>query len=459
RLDSIIRKNIVPPKPIYVLILLQMFEAYSQQNLELTSHGHCYQQLVYQAFDNAGIPKDEVDRYLNVLTELAWDIHLNQDGLDQYQVKDFFIKYTEKYLSVDSELIINKLKQNSILTERNDRIQFKYPYLFYFFAAKKIAEYYSTDDVVKENTKVLLDGLHREDYANILVFVTHHTKDKWVLDEINESLSCLFVEHEVAILSKEQLAFMSDFVAQIPELIMETREIKTERNRHNDRLDAMEKNNYDDGNEPPDILAKINKTFKGMEIAGQIIRNRHATLTRADLFNLASQGSNTGLRFLDYFIYLSDTTKKEVLNIVENALREHPDLTNDQISKQATKFFLHMTYSVINGVIRKIASSIGSKEAAEIYATLGGENQSPAIILLIQAIELQFKREVNIGSISNTAAKLNNNPVCMRILKEMIIQHTYMFPVEYRDKQKLDSLLKLSVKTQRMMENEKNRRG
>ncbi|HEN3606859.1 TPA: toll-Interleukin receptor, partial [Yersinia enterocolitica] len=92
RLDSIIRKNIVPPKPIYVLILLQMFEAYSQQNLELTSHGHCYQQLVYQAFDNAGIPKDEVDRYLNVLTELAWDIHLNQDGLDQYQVKDFFIK-------------------------------------------------------------------------------------------------------------------------------------------------------------------------------------------------------------------------------------------------------------------------------------------------------------------------------------------------------------------------------
>ncbi|MDR3432059.1 MAG: hypothetical protein P4L95_09195 [Rouxiella aceris] len=106
RLDAIIRKNIVPPKPFYVLILLQMFEAYAQQNLELTSHGHCYQQLVYQSFDNAGIPKNEIDMYLNVLTELAWDIHLNNDGLNNKQLTVFFDNYHEKYLSVNHEAII-----------------------------------------------------------------------------------------------------------------------------------------------------------------------------------------------------------------------------------------------------------------------------------------------------------------------------------------------------------------
>ncbi|MDN3490686.1 MULTISPECIES: toll/interleukin-1 receptor domain-containing protein [unclassified Pseudoalteromonas] len=46
RLNGIIKKNIVPPKPIYILMLLQMFEANAQLNLELTSYGHCYQQLI-----------------------------------------------------------------------------------------------------------------------------------------------------------------------------------------------------------------------------------------------------------------------------------------------------------------------------------------------------------------------------------------------------------------------------
>ncbi|HCT6245300.1 TPA: toll-Interleukin receptor, partial [Citrobacter freundii] len=93
KLDTIIRKNIVPPKPIYVLILLQMFEAYSQQNLEMTSYGHCYQQLVYQSFDHAKIPKKDVEKYLNVLTELAWRMHTNNGFIPESELPLFFKNY------------------------------------------------------------------------------------------------------------------------------------------------------------------------------------------------------------------------------------------------------------------------------------------------------------------------------------------------------------------------------
>jgi len=55
RLNIIIKRNIVPPKPIYILMLLQMFEANTQLKTELTSYGHCYQQLIYQTFENAHI--------------------------------------------------------------------------------------------------------------------------------------------------------------------------------------------------------------------------------------------------------------------------------------------------------------------------------------------------------------------------------------------------------------------
>lgn len=461
RLDTIIRNNIVPPKPIYMLMLLQMFEAYSQQNLELSSHGHCYQQLIYQAFDHAKIPKKEIDKYLNVLAELSWVLHKNGGAINQYQLDAFFKEYEKNYLPVDGVKVIEKLKSNSILTERNFKVQFKYPYLFYFFTAKKIAESFSTNLDVQEEVRRLVANLHREDYANILVFVTHHTKEAWVLDEIQKALSLLFADQQPATLSKDQLAFMDDFLAQIPDLVMEQRVISEERLKHNKNLDAIDREagatdkGGEENIESIDILANINKTFKGMEISGQIIRNRHATLTRDAMFGLASNGAFTGLRFLNFFIHLSETAKLEVIKYIENKLKEHPGLSNEKVQDFAKDVFLLMTYGVINGVIRKIASSIGSKEAREIYASIQKHDQSPALTLLNQAIELHFNRNLDIHSVSQTAAKIKNNPVCTRILKEMIIQHTYMFPVEYKEKQQLAELLGMSVQGQRLMDRNK----
>jgi len=465
KLNTIIRKNIVPPKPVYVLIILQMFEAYSKQNLELTSYGHCYQQLVYQSLTNAKVPNNEVGKYINVLTELAWEMHINNGSIPSSSLRDFFRKYQEMFLSVDWELILEKLTSNSILIEKDNKILFKYPYIFYFFAAKKIAEDYSKSDEVEVEFKKLLSKLHKEDYANILVFVTHHTKDLWVLNEINSTLESLFSDQNVAKLSKDQLGFMSEFISRIHNLVMETtREIKEERRKVSDRLDKIEKmeciEKEDPEMEEPDILININKAFKGMEVAGQIIRNRYAEMTKNDLTLLAGNGSNTGLRFLNYFIELSDNMKKEVANLIKKAIATDPDITDAELERKSATMFMQMTYSVINAVVRKIASSIGSKEATEIYKQLEKDsNHSPAMILLNQAIDLEFRKSLNTNSLKDTVAKLKNNPVCLRILKEMIISHIYMFPVGYREKQQVSELLNLSTKSQRIMDTKKLGKG
>lgn len=459
KLNTVIRKNIVPSKPFYILVFLQIFEAYTKQNLELTSSGHCYQQLIYQALDHVAVPKNEVEKYLNVLTELAWAIHKNENGLNHSQLNEFFNTYNSTFLTVNNIETIDKLKQAAIVNEKNALTHFKYPYLFYFFTAKKIAESFSSSTIVKDEINLLLGKLHREDYANILVFVTHHTKDSWVLEEIQSVLSSLFSDQKAADLSKEQLKFMDEFIAQIPELIIEQREIKDERENHNNKLDELDKNQEDSEFESVDILANINKAFKGMDIAGQIIRNRHATLTREALFSLASHGALTGLRFLNYFINLSDISKLEIVKFIEQRLSEHPNHSDKDIQKYAEKIFLMLTYNVINVVIRKIATSIGSKEASEIYESLENQEKTPAIILLNQAIDLHFKKKLDIKTVSDTAEKLKNNQVCLRILKEIVIQHTYMFPVNYKEKQQLSELLKISIEGQRIMDSKKIAKG
>ncbi|MBY4675209.1 toll/interleukin-1 receptor domain-containing protein [Marinobacterium arenosum] len=462
RLDTVIRKNIVPAKPVYVLMLLQMFEAYAQQNLDLTSHGHCYQQLVYKSFDQAKIPPSEISKYINVLTELSWEIHKNGKGLNAHQLDRFFLGYGKTYLPVDQSDVVDRLRKSLILTDREYRVEFKYQYLFYFFVARKIAESYSTDKSIRDEVQELLRNLHREDYANILVFVNHHTKESWVLDEIKGVLSGLFNDDSPAELSKSQLSFMDEFIAQIPELIIEQREIREEREKHNKKLDFAEREKVEVESEDFEslhLLANINKTFKGMEIAGQIIRNRHASLTRDSLYDLASHGALTGLRFLNYFINISDVAKSEIIRIIEKSLMEHPNLTDDDIQASAKNAYLHLTYGVIDGVVKKIAASIGSKEAGQIYDLLESNENTPAITLLKQAIELKFSRSLDVQKIEMSTRKLKDNPVCSRILKEMVIQHIYMFPVDYKVKQQLANLLSISVRGQRLMDIKKLGKG
>ncbi|EPP5594418.1 TIR domain-containing protein [Vibrio cholerae] len=466
RLNTVIKNNIVPSKPIYILMLLQMFEANAQLNLELTSYGHCYQQLIYQSFDKAKINKNDFEKYLNVLTELAWWIFKSENDPNKKQLDDFFDSYCENFLGVDRVLVLSKLVSHSILSDNGVKVGFKYPYIYYYFVGKKFAECYSDSADVKEQIKNLLDLIHREDFANILIFITHHTKDSWVLSEIKQILQDLFDDQKVASLRKEQLSFMDDFMKQIPDLVLEQREIQKERDEYNQKLDDIERNQVQENigeeaeaTESANILAKINKTFKGMEIAGQIIRNRHASLTRDALASLAECSTSSGLRFLEYFIKVSDSSKNEIMKVITIHLAEHPNLSDKEIEKFAENAYLHLTYGVINGVIRKIASSVGSKEALEIYKYLEDKSDTPAFYLINQAIELQFNRTLKVDSISKCKENLKDNPVCIRILKEMVIQHIYMFPVEYKEKQQLSELLGISIQGQRLMDRRKIGKG
>lgn len=459
RVNTVVKRNIVPSKPIYILMILQMFEAHKNLNLELSSHGHCYQQLIYQSFENAKINEREYDKYLNVLTELAWAIFTKEKDLNASELDGFFDFYQEEFLKIDKDVILQKLKNHSILIKNDLATGFKYPYIYYFFVGKKIAESFSEDEDSKLKVDFLLENMHREDFANILIFITHHTKDAWVLEKIKEIMQSLFESVEEASLEKSQLKFMDEFIKQIPELIIEQRSVQNERDKHNESLDLAERSNSgniddfekDSEELSKDILANINKTFKGMEISGQIIRNRHASLKRKSLHDLAEYSIKSGLRFLQFFITISDMAKKEIIQLISLQLAENPSLSNQEIKKYAENMYTFLTYNVMQGVIRKISASIGSKEALEVYDKIKSENETPALILLNQCIRLHFNKKVDVSELSDTVEKLKSNPVCFRILKELVVQHIYMFPTDYKEKQQLSALLELPIQQQNLI--------
>jgi len=452
KVNAIIRKKLLPSKPIFILSILQMLETYSSQRLDMTSHGHCYQSLVFQALERIKIKHKEIDRYMNVLTELAWAQYSNEgNALTLDDLTHFYDDYATHYLSVDRVRVTEDLHNCSILNTSDGLVSFKYPYIYYFFAAKKIADSFSKNEQVKAEIKKLLEGLHREDFANIIIFITHHTKETWILDEIQVSLMELFSDHEPATLQAKDTVFLEEFIRDIPRLVIEEREVQKEREKHQQTLEDFDFDVADEVSELSDpandnsLFAKINKVFKGSELIGQIIRNRHASLSKPELLTLLKEAYDCGLRFLQFFIDISDVAKEGVIATIAQQIRENPSQTNLAIEKEARDVFLLFTYSAIYAVIRKIASSTGCVETDEIYRAIESEFPTPAIKLINQAIELDFHKNIDYEVLDSLNKEFKGNVLCDRMLKEIVVQHIYMFPVDYKNKQRISASLDLPM--------------
>ena len=175
------------------------------------------------------------------------------------------------------------------------------------------------------------------------------------------------------------------------------------------------------------------------------MRNRHASLSKPELTTLLKEAYDCGLRFLRFFIDLSDLAKEEVVQYIAQQIRENPSQTNFAIEKEARDAFLLFTYNAIYAVIRKIGSSTGCVEAEEIYRSIEEESPTPAIQLINQAIEMDFHKKIDHDTLGRLANDFKGNVVCDRILKEIVIQHIYMFPVDYKDKQKISAHLNLPM--------------
>lgn len=457
-IDSFVKKNIVPAKPIHLITLMQVFDSFTPQKVNLTSYGHCYQYLIYRALEKAKIKNTEVDSYLNFLTELAIAIfHNDGEGFEKQELTVFFKKYHEKYLRLDQDNVIRNMLESSILCEKDGKISFKYRYIYYFYVAKSLSDNLTSDKKNKETIHKLLSLLHKEDCSNIIIFIAHHTKDEWILNEIQSCLKDLFCDNKEATLEISELEFMQHFLEEIPKLVLEQKEIEQERAKSNQRKDENEEienklNQEIECLDPDNLLSRINRVFRGIELIGQIVRNRHGSLDKETLTNIVEQAYCVGLRCLKYFIGLSDVYKDEIIRVIKQALRNNLNIESTKLEKDAENIFFLLTYGVIYGFVKRIAFSVGSKEAEEIYERMQISHDTPAIVLINQAIELQFQKKIDMSKLKQISEKFKGNIVCDRILTEIIIQHMYMHHIDYRDKQKISHIMNISMSKQRKFE-------
>ena len=205
-----------------------------------------------------------------------------------------------------------------------------------------------------------------------------------------------------------------------------------------------------------EILADISRSYRMVEVIGQVLRNRHGSLPKAQMVALAEAAYATGLRFLAWYLRFMVEQEREILSITEHYISQDASLSNDQVTRRARAKFLSRSYATAFGVIIKIAHSVGSEPLMPIYdELLEKHHSSPAIQLIGVAIKLEFTKKIPRKEIHDLHQSVEGNPIVQRLLEEIVVRHLYLNPVTHEDRGWIASTLKLEMKAQRLIQSKK----
>ncbi|MCB0748146.1 MAG: metallophosphoesterase, partial [Ignavibacteriae bacterium] len=327
-INSLIGNRLMPSYPIFILTLLQSLDE-NLQNFSQTSYANIYLVLIKAGLVKEGIKDSVLTSLLNILKELAF--HMYDKKKSPFNIDDFenFItEYSGKYFrhkSLTNDKILSVLCNSNILKFDDEYYTFSYKYIYYFLIAQKI----STDiESYQELIYDLCNNIHLEINANILIFLSHHSKAQILIDSIVFTSEIPFEKASPLTLNKDDefVKFIAEFTNEIKEEIIEDRNPKEEVKKELKQKDAIERNNREDEDSEEDILPaeaiEMNQAFRTVKIIGQIVKNQSGDFEKEKLIKLVEAAYNTIFRFLGFYSGMLEKDKEMLIETMVEDIKE-----------------------------------------------------------------------------------------------------------------------------------------
>lgn len=469
-LGIIFGKGIMPSYPFFILSLLAAQDIQKPLDSEITSQGHCYQALIYLYLRKQGVNNDQIDIYTNFLTELAfWIYDKRVTSLDSQEFDNFLEIYKGKFnLPIPINDIVQTLsKVNICRFDSLNQFNFCYTYIYYFFVAKYLSEHIEPQ---KEVINSILSNLHKDENAYITVFIAHHTKSNYILDELLLNAEILFEKYLPSTLDTEELAFFDKHEDKIIKAILpsfghnsddERKKLLVEKSNNED---ARENSNVEPENisdeKTNELVTNLRLSIKTVEVMGLVIKNRSGSLDKQRLEYIYEQGLKVHLRILTSFIDIIKDDKaeqdiieflKERINqvIKEKEEEENKELSIEKIEKIARSIYWNINFGVLHGFITKAIHSLGSSNLLNISQTISDNLKTPSAFIVNQGIRMWYGKNLRIDEIVARVKEKDFSKTSENLIKYKIVEHCRLHKIEFKDLQKIES--SLHIPTNKML--------
>ncbi|MEW6068038.1 MAG: hypothetical protein AB1610_07095 [Nitrospirota bacterium] len=427
---------------------------------EITSQGYCYQALIYFYLRKQDVRNDEIDIYINFLTEMAF--YFFKEKKHELSSDDFTLfmkRYLEKYnLPIKQEILLKNLSQ-IISVDSFNNYSFRYLYIYYFFVAKYLAEH-TSDSEIKNIIENTMQNLHVDENAYIVIFMTHHSKNIQILDEIELNALNFFDKYKPVTLTKDEVKFFDERANIIVKAVLPPANTTSEEERYR-RLgnqDEIEQSRgdverKDDINKEDSIEKELRKAIRTVEVMGCIIKNRAGSLEKTKLEEIFKEAMNVHLRILSSFFKVIEDKENQrdivdfILERLEKIIEEKKGkLSREKLEEISRTIFWNLNFFVVYGVIYKIVCSLGSDKLIEVVNKVCNEINTPASFIIRHGILMWYNKNLQVNEIVEKIKEKDFSAIAERVVKLTIVNHCALHPISYKDRQRIENKLGIAAK-------------
>lgn len=455
-IDALIGNKLMPSYPVFILTLLQSLDE-NLQNFSQTSYANIYLVLIKAGLIKEGIKDSELTSLLNILKELSFHLfdELKSTFFNYKQFEEFIVNYSKKYFRHEKltiHKILTVLCNANILKFDDENYTFSYKYIYYFLVAQKI----STEIEKHEETIYdLCNNIHLEINANILIFLSHHSKAQILIDNIILTSQIPFEKFAPLSLNKDDefVKFISEFTNEIKHEIIEEINPKDEIKRDLQRKDAKERrikrrDSDDEDNETilPSEAIEMNQAFRTVKIIGQIVKNQSGDFEKDKLINLVEAAYNTMFRFLGFYSEILVRDKDLLIEtLVENikekeSQRRKIKVDSEIVEKAVKKMLQFISWRICVDSMTNLMFSVGTKGQNELFENVSSNIDSTASKLVTFAIKTYYEK-IDTKELSKLFDEVKDNYLAQCILREYIKRYLY---TNYVERNKRDQIITIA---------------
>lgn len=460
-INTIIGKGLVPAYPIFLLLILQSIETGNYNTLKESSYGYYYSMLITNSLSRIELKVDELDGYYNYISELAYYLFNNKISEIPYLHFVEFHKWLccEYKITPSLEKYIENLIKASILEKKQNSFKFKYRYIYYYFAAKYFADNITREEI-KEKITEMCKRLYRQEFANIIMFLCHLSKDPFIIEQVLGNAKIIFNDTTpITLLNDTQL--INELIERIPGLILEDKDSKKRKKetlRLQDKMEANEesiKNDHEydltEDISNNDMFAQLNQSFKTIEIMGQILKNHYGSLKGIVKIPLYEEACLLGFRTLNVICKHLENNIDGIVREIQEYISNKRNIGENKTEKISRELAFHIYSLIFYSIIKRISECIGSANLYEIHNDVLNRINTIAMKLVDTSIVLDSFGISPIDNLRERKKDTEGNLLSFVILRYLGLYYLYMFPVGFKDKQTICSLLNVSLKNQRML--------
>lgn len=462
-LGKVIGMGIMPAYPFFVLSVMSVSETFGKSlDQEITSQGYCYQALIYLYLRKEGVKNEEIDTYVNFLTEFAFFFYtMKKEEISDKEFNSFMVMYLGKYnLPIKKDVLLAKLQKTQIVIKDSlGNYSFCYPYLYYFFVAKYLSEHIGENNSIIDE---IIENLHKDENSYIAIFISHHSKNECILEKISRNASRLFEKHSPATLMKDEIKCLD---SQVNIIIQEVLPPKTatpakERARRlklQDEADQLTRDvNKKDSEVDNDFKIELRRSIKTVEVMGRIIKNRAGSLEKDRLESIFEEGMKIHFRILTSFFEIVENHGEEVIDFISKSVskvigdkeekrraagKKVNEFSDEHYKELSKVIFWNTNFLVIYCLINKIVHSLGSDKLTEVIEKVCDKESTPAAFLVKHGILMWYNKNLQINDIVEKIEKDPFSETAKKTLRFMVVNHCAMHSVTFQDKQKIENKL------------------